>query len=94
MLSTSPRHIQYAYPYYYLAYELAHNNNKILKVPWLRLFALSKPEAVYYLPAILGAILSGLAMPLEALFLARALNFFFDPDVNSMMNGIQQTSLG
>ncbi|KAF4756816.1 (ABC) transporter, partial [Perkinsus olseni] len=68
--------------------------SKTYKVPWLRLFGLSKPEFAYYLPSILGAILSGVAMPLEALLLAQALKYFFDPDVDSMMDGIVRTSLG
>ncbi|KAF4648068.1 (ABC) transporter, partial [Perkinsus olseni] len=67
---------------------------KAYKVPWRRIFALSKPECGFYMPALLGAAVFGSVMPFEGFLLARSMRAFYKPDPDDMMDGVRLASIG
>ncbi|KAF4649373.1 (ABC) transporter, partial [Perkinsus olseni] len=67
---------------------------KAYKVPWRRIFALSKPECGFYIPALLGAAVFGSVMPSEGFLLARSMRSFYETDLDDMMDGVILASIG
>jgi len=50
---------------------------KSYKVPWGRLFAFNKPEWIFFVPGLIGALGDGAAMPVIAVILTNSMDAFF-----------------
>jgi len=53
---------------------------KTYKVPMARLWSYNKPEWIYFVPAMLGALGEGASMPVCAVILVNSMDTFFIPD--------------
>lgn len=62
------------------------------KVPWSRLLSYNKQEWIYFIPAILGAIGDGGAMPVAAVLLVQSMNAYFKPK-DQMRHDLEQVCL-
>lgn len=62
---------------------------KNYKLPMMRLMSYNRPEWIWFVPAILGAIVAGLCMPYLAVVLVDAMVVFFYTDFEKMMDEVR-----
>ncbi|CAE7635908.1 unnamed protein product [Symbiodinium microadriaticum] len=66
---------------------------KNYKVPMGRLLSYNKPEWPFFIPAILGAMVDGSAMPVCTIALVGSMEGFFKPDKEEMRADLEQMAL-
>ncbi len=66
---------------------------KAFKPPWGRLLQYTRPEWGLYMPAMIGSIVHGAALPVNSLLLSITMEAFFIRDPSEMMRKVTTFSL-